>query len=135
VRADVFFWLAFAAALFLLGMGPGGGRFRLYMPPLVLAGGALWTALFGRLWARLCERALTAAGRALRLLARPAKRAWGLLRGYLKTAKKLAVRCKKGLQSPKMVYNNGESTACPGGTFQRRRQMKLKRSSIYIIDR
>ena len=52
--ADVLFCLCFAAALFLLGMGPGGGTLRLYMPPLTLGGMALWHALFAPAWKRRC---------------------------------------------------------------------------------
>ena len=52
--ADLFFALVFAASLFLLGMGPGGGEYRLCLPPLTLLGGWIWTALFGRAWNRVC---------------------------------------------------------------------------------
>lgn len=45
---DAFFCICFAAALFLLGMGPGAGMLRLYFPPLVLGGAGIWFCLFGR---------------------------------------------------------------------------------------
>jgi len=60
---DALYCGVFAFSLFLIGMGPGRGTLRLYMPPLALAGAALWEALFGAAVHRRTEKALDAAGR------------------------------------------------------------------------
>ncbi|MBE6914406.1 MAG: hypothetical protein E7472_05675 [Ruminococcaceae bacterium] len=54
---DILFCTLFAAALFLLGMGAGRGRLRLYMPLLALGGVGAWTSLFGAATVRRLSRA------------------------------------------------------------------------------
>ena len=44
---DVMFCLIAAASLFLMGMGPGGGELRLYMPAAAAGGAAVYFLLFG----------------------------------------------------------------------------------------
>lgn len=61
VAADALFCLIFAAALFLLGMGPAGGTLRFYMPPLALGGAGVWFFFFGAAARRLFVRLLRAA--------------------------------------------------------------------------
>jgi hypothetical protein len=69
-------------------MGPGGGEYRLCLPPLTLLGGWIWTALVRpRLGPRL-RRALDAAGCLLRPLGEK----------VIRLAKKISESAKKGLQ-------------------------------------
>ncbi|MBR1498001.1 MAG: spore cortex biosynthesis protein YabQ [Oscillospiraceae bacterium] len=77
VAADALYCLVFAAALFLLGMGPARGEGRLYMPPLALAGAGLWFFFFGSAARRGFRRALDA----LAALLRPPKRLLATLAG------------------------------------------------------
>ncbi|MBR3084172.1 MAG: hypothetical protein IKH03_06345 [Oscillospiraceae bacterium] len=68
---DLGFCLSFGAALFLLGMGPGDGRLRLFMPPLALLGMGLWFRLFGGPARRLAGGALDRLGASLGRMLRP----------------------------------------------------------------
>ena len=49
---DIAFCLGAAAALYTLGLGPGGGQLRLYACACAAVGFALWRAAPGRLLAR-----------------------------------------------------------------------------------
>ena len=88
ILLDLHFCCCFAAALFLLGMGPGAGRLRLYMPPLALLGVWLWGRLFGAPERKIVRRALDLGRRALGVLLRP-------LRLLLRPLKKIRFFCKK----------------------------------------
>lgn len=81
---DALFCLLFAFTLFALGMGPGEGRLRLFMPPLLLAGGAAWIALFGAPERRAARRGLRLARRA----AAPVKKLCAPAEKIKKSAKK-----------------------------------------------
>ena len=85
---DVVFCIIFACAFFWLGMGPGRGVLRLYMPPLMLLGALAWLALFGA----DARRALTFLGRKLMQLCRkilmPAKKIQKTIKNLLQSVKK-----------------------------------------------
>ena len=71
---DVLFCILFAWALFLLGMGPGRGQLRLYMPLLTLLCMALWRKLFGEATRQICGAFLDQMKKLGLILLRPMKK-------------------------------------------------------------
>ncbi|MBR1659140.1 MAG: spore cortex biosynthesis protein YabQ [Oscillospiraceae bacterium] len=86
---DALYCFCFGAAMFLLGMGPGRGTLRLYMPPLALAGAGLWFFLFGGAVRNALRRGLDVLGRAAAMAAPPLRRGQEALRRGEKKLKRV----------------------------------------------
>lgn len=78
--ADILFCLLAAWSLFLLGMGPGRGNLRLYMPAAALGSAALSSMLFGG----AVRAAFEAAARIVSAVAGVFLKPWRMIAGQLK---------------------------------------------------
>ncbi|MCD7853915.1 MAG: hypothetical protein LUG15_08075 [Oscillospiraceae bacterium] len=107
---DLFFCLAFAAALFLLGMGPGRGSVRLYMPPLLLCGALVWLLLFGAAARAAFRDMLRATRRVLRRAAVPMAKFVRAVKFFGNKRKKLFSFLQKGFTI------TGKKEDSPNGT-------------------
>ena len=87
ILLDLLFCCGFAWTLFLLGMGPGKGRLRLYMPLLALLGMACWRVLLGSATHRISAKLLHAVSQFLRWTVRPLKKCLKFLKKYEKILK------------------------------------------------
>lgn len=95
---DLVFCLGAAAALFTLGLGPGGGQLRLYMCAFAAAGFVLWRAAPGRLMARGEARLAALARRAARFCLQKLRSGAVFAKKLTKSAKKYLHFGKDGLQ-------------------------------------
>ena len=95
---DLVFCLGAAAALFTLGLGPGGGQLRLYMCACAAGGFALWRAAPDRLLARGEARLAALLRRGARLCLEKLRRAAFFAKKIPKCAKKHLHFRKDGLQ-------------------------------------
>ena len=92
---DVCFCLLAAWTVFLLGMGPGDGELRGYMPLLAFAGAAVWVYLFGAATRRAAEYLLRLARRWADFLLRPAQKILLRLKKSGKNLKNIFSRLNK----------------------------------------
>ena len=88
--ADLLFCLMAGAALFLLGMGPGGGELRLYMPAAAMAGALLYLWFFGPCTRRIVRLTLDGLRRAVTVLLFPLR--------------KICMAVKKGWEISKNIF-------------------------------
>lgn len=93
--ADALFCAVAAASLFLLGMGPGGGELRFYMPVVAFAGAMAYTWLFGPYFRRGLGLLFDAIGKAAGILLLPVRKTWGVLKKILKFFKNTFSSIKK----------------------------------------
>ena len=95
VICDVSFCLLAAASLFLMGMGPGGGELRLYMPAAAAGGAAMYFLLFGSAARPMLGRGLDTLEKILAAAAPPLGYIRKILASGLKNLKNIFSRARK----------------------------------------
>ena len=108
VICDVLFCAVTAAVLFLLGMGPGGGDMRLYMPAAAAGGAAIYFLIFGATVRQALNAAADVLAKILAVIAIPVKKVLNLIKKCEKYFKNIFSRIEKWFT---IIHNNATIAA------------------------
>lgn len=113
---DALFTALFSLAIFLTGMGPGGGELRLYMPLLIFAGMAVFFFMFSDFFAPVLQALSRSIVKIASLRRRLRSAVCIHFKKFSETLKNLFSRTKKGVT----IAENG--AGCGRLRFKRRRE-------------
>jgi uncharacterized membrane protein YeaQ/YmgE (transglycosylase-associated protein family) len=117
VVCDVSFCVVTAAALFLLGMGPGRGELRLYMMAVAFIGAMAYFALFGRYVRRYTARFFALMGKAVAILCIPMAKLRMVFKKFSQISKNIFSSAQKRFTiSDNIVFGaeNAQADSGPG---------------------